>query len=105
MKPVNYVAVPPRLSREPSSGEIVVRSGTTVALKCKATGNPPPVIIWLKRNDRLPANAVISDGGTSLTMTGVTRHHSGLYECQADNGVGATVKAETKLKILCKLSY
>ena len=51
-------SVAPALRLEPSSGPIVVRSGTTVALKCKTTsGNPEPAVTWRKRNDRLPASA------------------------------------------------
>ena len=53
-------AVAPALKLEPSSGPIVVRSGTTVALKCKTTsGNPEPHVTWRKRNDRLPASAEV----------------------------------------------
>ena len=94
-------SVPPTLHLDPSNQKIVVRSGTTVALRCKASGNPAPKITWRKRNDRLPAGE-ISDGGTSFSMTEVTWHHTGAYECEADNGVGPTVKAEIKLQILCK---
>jgi len=35
-----------------------VRAGTTVALRCKASGNPPPKITWQKRNDRLPPGEI-----------------------------------------------
>ena len=98
----SFVSVPPSLSLEPSSGKIVVRSGTTVALKCKASGNPKPKIDWRKRNDRLPASAQTTDGDMTLTMSRVTRHHSGIYECEASNGVGKSVKAEISLNILCE---
>ena len=97
------VSVPPTLLLDPSNQKIVVRSGTTVALRCKATGNPAPKITWRKRNDRLPAGE-ISDGGTTFSMTEVNWHHTGSYECEADNGVGPSVKAEIKLQILCKLN-
>ena len=34
--------------REPQSGEVVVREGTTVSLACKANGNPVPAVSWVK---------------------------------------------------------
>ena len=34
--------------REPLSGEVVVREGTTVSLACKANGNPVPTVSWVK---------------------------------------------------------
>ena len=34
--------------REPLSGEVVVREGTTVSLACKANGNPVPSVSWEK---------------------------------------------------------
>lgn len=110
---------------EPSEGRIVVRSGTTVALKCKASGNPDPDIEWKKKNDRIPATALVTDGGTTLQvrirmcalflrfiqtpfsyffqMSQVGRHHSGVYQCVASNGVGKDVMREISLSVLCEL--
>nr|XP_040580758.1 limbic system-associated membrane protein-like [Lepeophtheirus salmonis] len=85
---------------DPTNMNIVVRSATNVALKCKATGNPPPKIIWRKINDQLPAGGELSSDGMTFTMFDVNRHHAGLYECEAGNGVGTSVKAEISLKIL-----
>jgi len=102
---------------------IVVRARTTVALRCKASGNPSPEITWKKKNDRLPAGdisgeiskessklspklnaeVIVTDSGTTYSMNDVNRHHTGSYECEANNGVGPSVKAEIKLQVLCKL--
>ena len=90
---------------DPSSSEVKVRAGTTVALRCKATGNPRPAIAWRKRNDRLPAGAHVADKGSTLTMAGVTRHHAGVYECEASNGVGANVSTEMRLSVSCEYNY
>lgn len=73
-----------------------------MALRCKASGNPTPKIEWRKRNDRLPSSAAVADGGMTLTMSHVTRHHSGVYECEADNGVGKSVKAVITLTVRCE---
>ncbi|XP_059095815.1 brother of CDO-like [Tigriopus californicus] len=94
------VLLPPQLKLDLTDSKIVVRADTTVALKCKATGNPPPKMDWRKRNDRLPGNAQITDQGMTLTMSHVSRHHSGLYECEANNGVGKAVRAEISLQVL-----
>ncbi len=95
--------VPPRLHVEPSDSEIVARAGATVALRCKVTsGNPAPSMEWRKVNDRLPAGAETRDQDQTLTMTSVGRHHSGVYECTAANGVGEPAKAAVTLKVLCK---
>ena len=96
------LAVPPKLILEPTDTNIVVRADTTVALRCKATGNPPPQISWRKKNDRLPATAQLTDGGMTLTMGHVTRHHTGTYECEANNGVGQAVSTQMELNVRCK---
>jgi hypothetical protein len=67
---LGFFSVPPTLHLDPSNQKIVVRSGTTVALRCKASGNPSPKIIWRKRNDRLPVGE-ITDGGTTFSMSDV----------------------------------
>ena len=35
----------------------------------------------------------------------MSRHHSGIYICSADNEVGNPARAEIDLKVLCKFSY
>ena len=32
----------------------------------------------------------------------VTRHHEGVYQCSASNGVGDRAEAQIHLKVLCK---
>ena len=100
--PLSLVTVPPRLHMDPTESDVVVRADTTVALKCKASGNPPPKLVWRKRNDRLPASALVTDNGRTLSMSRVGRHHSGVYECEAANGVGAAVTAQINLNVLCE---
>ena len=40
--------------------------------------------------------------GNSVIIQDVTRHHSGIYICTADNEVGTPARAEIDLKVLCK---
>ena len=39
-------SVAPSLTRNPGSGELVVKKGSTVSLKCQATGFPSPKVFW-----------------------------------------------------------
>ena len=43
------IAVPPTLNVDPADGVTKVRAGTTVVLKCRASGYPAPKIVWRKR--------------------------------------------------------
>ena len=43
--------------------------------------------------------------GLSITYTAVTRHHSGVYICDADNGFGDTTSAILKLDVQRKYLY
>ena len=43
--------------------------------------------------------------GLSITYTAVTRHHSGVYICDADNGFGDISSATLKLDVQRKFYY
>ena len=43
--------------------------------------------------------------GLSITYTAVTRHHSGVYICDADNGFGDSSSAILKLDVQRKLNF
>jgi len=98
-----FLSVPPTLRVEPEEGRVVARAGATVALQCRVTaGNPAPEVRWRRRNDRLPATARLRDSGATLEMPSVGRHHAGVYECEADNGVGRAAGAAVELSVLCE---
>lgn len=42
--------VPPNIDDSLTSSDVIVREGSDVMLKCRATGSPPPSIKW-KRDD------------------------------------------------------
>jgi hypothetical protein len=79
----------------------VVKKGTSVSLKCSARGNPSPVLSWSKSHDQMPRSE-IEDGGQTLKLKAVTRHHAGNYQCHAANGVGRDATEEIHLQVLCK---
>ncbi|XP_047220229.1 basement membrane-specific heparan sulfate proteoglycan core protein-like [Girardinichthys multiradiatus] len=63
--------------------EMTVTEGQTVTMECKATGSPPPVIMWSKLRAPLPWKHTVADG--VLTLTDVGRQDSGQYICNATN--------------------
>ena len=53
------------------------------------------------QNNVLPSGEKTLEG-LSIVIQDVTRHHSGIYMCTADNQVGQPDTAEIDLKVLCK---
>ena len=43
-----HVAVAPSLTRHPGSGELIVKKGSTVSLRCQAQGFPTPKVSYLQ---------------------------------------------------------
>lgn len=43
------ILVPPSVRAHPETGHVTARKGSTVTLECKASGNPVPSIVWVKR--------------------------------------------------------
>jgi len=93
------ILVPPELTRHPGSGELVVKKGSTVSLKCQASGFPTPQISWSKRNGLLDSGRKFVEG-TVYTMHNISQYQSGVYICQASNGVGYPVVQHINLTVL-----
>uniref|UniRef100_A0A3P9I5A5 Fibroblast growth factor receptor-like 1 n=1 Tax=Oryzias latipes TaxID=8090 RepID=A0A3P9I5A5_ORYLA len=84
--------------------------GSSVRLKCTASGNPRPDIIWLKDSRPL----VDEDSGAggegrkkkwTLILKNLMPEHSGKYTCQVSNRAGeinATYKVEVIQRTNCK---
>jgi len=95
------VSVPPRIHHVSSNGRVEVKKGSTVHLECKSSGNPVPKVTWSRKNNILPGGEQ-SAITQVLTFDKVDRHHAGIYECTAGNGVGTDVKEQIHLHVLCK---
>ncbi|XP_062856253.1 fibroblast growth factor receptor-like 1a isoform X1 [Trichomycterus rosablanca] len=73
--------------------------GSSVRLKCTASGNPRPDIVWLKDSRPLPPEQV-GEGRKkkwTLSLRNLTPEHSGKYTCHVSNRAGeinATYKVE-----------
>ncbi len=62
-------------------------------------GNPHPELRWHRRERKMPSGEDFLRGA-SFTYTQVTRHHSGVYVCTADNGfAGEPTSAMIKLDV------
>jgi hypothetical protein len=53
------------------------------------------------QNNLLPSGEK-SESGRSIVVQDVTRHHTGVYTCTANNDVGQPATAEIDLKVLCE---
>ena len=87
--------VPPEITTNPLSQEVVESNGVT--LFCNATGNPQPIIAWTKQG----SNTVLSTSET-LTLTHLMRGDNGaVYICKAQNNVGSA-EANATIAVLCE---
>jgi len=93
------ILVAPQLRRHPTSGELNVKKGSTVSLKCQASGFPIPQISWSKKNGLLDSGLKFQEGPV-YTIHNISRHQAGIYKCQASNGVGYPVLEEINLTVL-----
>ncbi|XP_068084641.1 protein CEPU-1 [Anabrus simplex] len=92
------ILVPPRIHHVTSGGSMDVKKGSTVTLECRASGNPVPTITWTRKNNLLPSGEK-SVEGFSITIEQANRHHAGVYECTANNGVGEPVTQHINLHV------
>ena len=95
MKTDSRISVPPAISTPPSN--LTLNEGGNVQLYCNATGNPSPNITWFKAG----SNQAVGHGET-FNVTSVNRSFTGLYQCQADNGVRNASVATAFVNVDCK---
>ena len=89
------ILIPPSIFSEPADGNVVVKRGSSVSIRCLATGNPEPVVTWSKVNQ-----ADVVGSGEVMELSQVTRHHEGVYQCSANNGVGEKAESQINLRVL-----
>ena len=73
-----------------------------VSFLCKVTGNPTPVIGWLKDNSTKANGTVIQIGGISSLILALAAKEKTptKYSCAAKNAVGKAYSEEGTLEIL-----
>ena len=97
-------SVKPEIQTVPDNGIIITETGKSVTLECAITrGFPTPEVSWHRRERKMPSGEE-SIRGLSITYTAVTRHHSGVYICDADNGFGDISSATLKLDVQRKFT-
>ncbi|XP_046877728.1 leucine-rich repeat and fibronectin type-III domain-containing protein 5 [Hypomesus transpacificus] len=83
-----FLCEPPLITRH--SQELRALEGQSVALRCKARGDPDPIIHWIAPDGRLMSNssraAVHSDGTLDILIS--TLKDSGSFTCVASNPAG-----------------
>ncbi|XP_058447355.1 lachesin-like [Malaya genurostris] len=98
-----HVVVPPNIDDSLSSSDVIVREGSNVTLKCRATGSPHPMVKW-KRDDnsKIAINkslSVLEWDGESVEISKISRLDMGAYLCIASNGVPPTVSKRIKVSV------
>ncbi|XP_054084192.1 lachesin [Zeugodacus cucurbitae] len=97
------VVVPPNIDDSLSSSDVIVREGSNISLRCRASGSPRPIIKW-KRDDNsritINKNHIVNEWeGDTLEITRISRLDMGAYLCIASNGVPPTVSKRIKVSV------
>lgn len=97
--PLCPLAVRPRFTQPSKMRKRVIArpEGSSVRLKCTASGNPRPDIVWLKDSRPLADESRGKKKRWTLSLKNLTPQHSGKYTCQVSNPAGeinATYKVE-----------
>ncbi|MEQ2163506.1 Fibroblast growth factor receptor-like 1 [Goodea atripinnis] len=103
-----FASVRPRFTEPAKMRRRVIERpvGSSVRLKCTASGNPHPDIIWLKDSKPL-ADEEGGAGGErkkkrwTLSLRNLTPEHSGKYTCHVSNKAGE-INATYKVEVIRK---
>ena len=90
------VVDPPRIIS--AQRNLTLNETQDLRLKCNASGNPKPDIIWTKIPYPSPLHSV--EGVVIVKNTNKTE--SGVYQCRASNGIGEDAIATASVVINCK---
>nr|XP_033791537.1 leucine-rich repeat and fibronectin type-III domain-containing protein 2 [Geotrypetes seraphini] len=94
-----FICEPPLITQH--THKLLVLEGQTASLKCKAIGDPSPVIHWVAPDDRLIGNSsrtAVYDNGT-LDILITTSKDYGTFTCIAANAAGEST-AVVELSII-----
>lgn len=121
--------MPPNIDDSLSSSDVIVREGSNVTLRCRASGSPTPVVKWKrdsmekiainksligKSTSFIPTSKILFQfshfstfsvsewDGDTLEISRISRLDMGAYLCIASNGVPPTVSKRIKVSVDCK---
>ncbi|CAF4836617.1 unnamed protein product, partial [Rotaria sp. Silwood1] len=86
------VLVPPSISY--ITADVSVRAGDPITLECRAQGNPPPLLMWIRQGQEYPT----SYSGI-YRIDSVSKDDRGLYKCVAEQQTGKKLTAENYVNI------
>ncbi|XP_046723984.1 leucine-rich repeat and fibronectin type-III domain-containing protein 4 [Silurus meridionalis] len=94
-----FICEPPLITR--NSNKLWVLEGQRATLKCRAIGDPEPVIHWVSPDDRIVANSsrIHSYYNGTLDFLVTRARDDGAYTCIAINAAGEST-AQVELKII-----
>lgn len=105
---LSTLAVRPRFTQPAKMRKRVIARpvGSSVRLKCTASGNPRPDIVWLKDNRPLvdEESGARGEGKKkrwTLSLKNLTPEHSGKYTCHVSNRAGE-INATYKVEVIRK---
>ena len=67
--------------------------GSTVYVRCPATGNPAPKIQWKKSGGLVPTSSSLRIVNNTLVLLNGAWSDTGTYSCTASNGAGSDEKS------------
>uniref|UniRef100_A0AAQ4PJ64 DCC netrin 1 receptor n=1 Tax=Gasterosteus aculeatus aculeatus TaxID=481459 RepID=A0AAQ4PJ64_GASAC len=64
---------------------------TDMELECAVTGNPPPLVRWMKNGEEvIPSDYFQIVDGSNLQILGLVKSDEGFYQCVAENSAGSS---------------
>lgn len=95
-----HVPAPPVILQPPEAASL--SRGNTARFVCNSSGEPPPVLHWLKDGQPIkPFRRVRSQSPGVLLINQLALEDAGYYQCIADNGLG-TACATAKLTVIVR---
>ncbi|XP_019935247.2 immunoglobulin superfamily DCC subclass member 4 [Paralichthys olivaceus] len=95
-----HVPAPPVILQPPET--VSLSRGNTARFVCNSSGEPPPVMHWLKNGKPVkPFRQVKTQIPGILLINQLAPEDSGYYQCIADNGLG-TACATAKLTVIVR---
>ena len=74
-----------------------ISEGDTVSLRCSASGNPAPEVLWYR-----DGSGEIVSREEVLSLREVRRDQAGQYVCQANNSVGQSEPRKIDIRVKCE---
>ena len=104
----DFILVHPNITNITVIDNII--EGNNITITCEATGIPLPTIVWTFSGRVLMSDSVNTTTGNgdvlrvteTLTIMNVSREHTGVYTCSANNSVGSD-NSNISITVQCKL--